>query len=176
MRKIYIIGTIHNMLPKHKEELESILKEINPDQLFIEMTSKDLKSKNFKKYSKEMICTYKWGKKNHRKINGFDSSIKIEKKSISLKLERETEQKLMKIIKKYDWKDLNKPNYKDYKEIDKLIIKLIDQKKNRLRNQEMVENIRKLIVKEGKVLILTGVGNLKFFKRKFKNITFPLRS
>ena len=69
MRKIIIIGTIHNMLPKHKKEIESILNKINPDQVLVEIDREiNLKSSQIKKYPKEMIFAYNWAIKNNKKF------------------------------------------------------------------------------------------------------------
>ncbi|MEK6842233.1 MAG: hypothetical protein AABX84_00295, partial [Nanoarchaeota archaeon] len=64
MRKIYIIGTIHGMTPNN--ELKSILKKINPNQILVEITEKYLKNKKFKNYPKEMVYAYSWGIKNKK--------------------------------------------------------------------------------------------------------------
>ena len=46
MRKIYIIGTIHNFIPEN--DLIQILERYSPDQVLVEITASDLKKKKFK--------------------------------------------------------------------------------------------------------------------------------
>src|SRR3989304_7600813 len=117
MRKIYIIGTVHNMMPKYEEELRSILEGINPDQILVEIVEEDLKSRKLGKYPKEMVFAYKWGIRHERKVDGFDSAVEIVKKSITRKKLKEVEKEAFRIIDRYGWKEMNKSKY-DY--IEKL--------------------------------------------------------
>ena len=173
MRNIYVIGTVHNMLPKHKEELNSILEDINPDQILIEILKKDLKSRKIRKYPKEMVYAYRWGIRHKKKVNGFDSPIEIEKKSVTKRELKEFDRIMLKIIGKYNWKKLNKPKYD--KIGDKAINQVIDRKKLGLRQKQMLENIRKMMAKDGIILILTGAYHLRFFEKKIRGAVFTLR-
>jgi len=175
MRTVYIIGTIHNMLPTYTEELKLILENINPDQVLVEIVSQDLKSKNVRKYPKEMIYASRWGIKHNKIVNGFDSPIKIERKAVTKKELKEVEKDMFKVLGKYGWKELNKPNYDHIEELDILADKIIDDTKHKLRQKKMLENIRKMMIKNGKVLILTGSYHLNFFEKNLKGALFPLR-
>jgi hypothetical protein len=174
MRRIYIVGTVHNMLPKYEAELKSILKNINPDQILVEIADKDIKQKKFDNYPKEMVYAYQWATKNNKQAVGFDSEIKIEKR-LSKKAKKEYEKKSFDLVAKFDWKELNKPEYDNYEEINDLLAKLIDNKKHKARQKEMLENIFKLINEDEVVLILTGVGHLKYFEENIKDAIFPFR-
>ncbi len=175
MREIYIIGTVHNMLPKYKEELKSVMKGILPDQVLVEIVKEDLKKQKLRKYPKEMVYAYRWAIKNKKKVDAFDAPIEIVKKSVIKKELKEAEKKLFKIINKYDWKELNKPKYDTDKEFGEIFHKLIDKKKDRLRQKKMFGNINKIMKKDGTILILTGVAHLSFFERNLKGAIFPLR-
>lgn len=178
MRKIYIIGTLHNMLPKYKEELKSLLEDINPDQVLVEIVDKDLKTKKIRKYPKEMRFAYRWGMKHDKKTNGFDTPIDVVKKSVTKKELKKAEEEALSIIDKYGltWKDFNKPKYEHIKEIDILENQIIDRPKDKLRQRQMLENIQKMIIEDGTVLILTGAGHLSFFEQNIKEAIFPLRT
>ena len=39
----------------------------------------------------------------------------------------------------------------------------------------MLDNIKKLAIKEGKILIVTGAYHLDFFEQSLKEATFPYR-
>ena len=173
MRKIYVIGTVHNMLPGKKKELKSLLEDIDPDQILVEIVNKDLRNNRIRKYPKEMIFAYIWAIKNGKKVNGSDVPINIIRKGFSQKELKIVEKSLTKIASKYTWKELNKSKY-----IRKLEIfddKIIDKKKHRLRQKKMLENIQKNMIKDGTILILTGSGHLKFFEKKLKEAIFPFR-
>ena len=177
MRKIYIIGTLHNMLPKHQEELESLLEELNPVQILVEIVRKDLETKNIRKYPKEMMFAYKWGIKHGKKTDGFDVPLDVVKKSITKRELKRVEKEAISVIDKYGltWKDFNKSKYEHIKEIDRLENKIIDRPKDKLRQRKMLENIHKMMIEDGSILILTGAGHLSFFERNLKGAIFPLR-
>ena len=177
MRKIYIIGTLHNMLPKHQEELESLLEELNPAQVLVEIVRKDLETKNTRKYPKEMRFAYKWGIKHGKKTDGFDAPLDVVKKSITKRELKRVEKEAISVIDKYGltWKDFNKSKYEHIKEVDRLENKIIDRPKDKLRQRKMLENIYKMMIEDGSILILTGAGHLSFFERNFKGAIFPLR-
>ena len=175
MRKIYIIGTVHNIIPKYQEELKSVLENINPNQILVEIVQKDLEKRNFKKYPKEMVYAYRWGIRNKKKVNGFDGPINIVKSIIKKNL-KEIEKQVFKIINKHNWKDWNKSKYDKDTEISKVMNKIIDQHKHKLRQKRMLNNILKMMVKDGKILILTGSYHLRFFEKNLKEAIFPLRN
>lgn len=174
MRKIYVIGTLHNMMPKHEKELTQILDKINPDQILVEIVRKNLKSPKIRAYPKEMQFAYRWGTKHNKKVDGFDASIYVDKKDTTKKEREKFLKEFMKIINKYDWQQWNKKKY-DKISYDNLR-KLIDFRKHRSRQNKMLQNIRKMMIKDGIILILTGAGHLSFFERHLEKAIFPLRN
>ena len=175
MRKIYVIGTIHGITPNN--ELKSILKKINPNQILIEIVERDLKNKSFKGYPNEMVYTYEWGIKNQKIINGFDFKIRTVKKPVlkNKKLLKKLDEKAIKIISKHNWKEWNKSKYDEDKEFYKLQKRIIDFKNQKIRENKMLSNIKKIMVKNKKILVLTGVSHLRFFEKKLKGAIFPFR-
>jgi len=178
MRKIYIVGTLHNMLPKHEEELKSLLEDIYPDQLLVEIVNKDLKTKNIRKYPKEMSFAYRWAIKHKKKTHGFDTPLDVVKKSVTKKELKKAEEEILSIIDErgLTWKDFNKSEYEHIKEIDILENKIIDRPKDKLRQRQMLKNIQKMLIDDGAILILTGAGHLSFFEKNIKEAIFPLRT
>jgi len=179
MRKIYILGTVHDKLTtKYKNDLEYWLKKINPDQVLVEIVKKHLKTNKIKIYAKEMIYTYKWAIKNKKKTDGFDSDIEITKKGLSKKQLKRMVRKMKKwsYKNKFDWKSFNKKSaYKKYEKVfpNESYIDLIKDKK---REKVMLHNINKRIIKKGIVLIITGSAHLKFLEKHLKKAIFPLRN
>ena len=183
MRKIYIIGTIHNFIPEN--DLIQILERYSPDQVLVEITASDLKKKNFKNYSKEFKDAYRWCKKNKVKVNGFDywqkGWLQSKDMSKSEKIEYiKIEKKLVKIVKRYGWKKFNKKKY------EKLLDKYIGKAKKSIpyikeayeilpiRQKKMLANVKKRMLKKGTIIILTGAGHLDFFEKNLK-AEFPYR-
>lgn len=178
MRKLIVIGTVHNMLPKHKNELQSILKKINSDQILVEIDREiNLHSNQIKKFPKEMIFAYKWGIKNNKQVDVFDTNKYGNqiKKSVTKKELKRAEKDFLTIFKRYDWKMMNHPNPKDEEKYKKIESQFIDYKRLKARRKVMLSNIRKLALKEGKILILTGAGHLDFFEKHLKKAIFPFR-
>lgn len=171
MRKFYLVGTVHNMFPKHKKEFAQILKRINPDQILVEIDKKDLKSSKIKKYPKEMVYAYKWAIKRKKKTDGFDYDINI---IISNKKDLiKAEKKEKKLIDRVGWKELNKKKYSSV--IDNIVNKIINKRKALNRRKLMLKNIKNRAIDNGKILILTGTGHLSFFERHIKGAIFPFR-
>jgi hypothetical protein len=186
MRKIYVIGVIHNFVSE--KETTDILEKYNPDQVFIELRQEHLETKKFKEYGKEFFYVSKWCKKNNKIINGFDycaknwlttkDMTKIDKKN----LKNITDKYLAILVKKYEWKKFNQKKYmklfyeSDYYKRAKSIpfIKHI-YKILPLRQKMMLKNIRKRMIKKGTVLIITGAGHLDFFEKNIKGAIFPFR-
>ena len=173
MKEIIIIGTIHaGFTPKN--ELKEIIQKYNPNQILVEIAEEDIKNKKLKSYPPEMIFTYNWAKQNQIKVNGFDSKINVMKKGVTKKEKQRIMEEGKRLMKSFTWKDMNKP--RNLKKINiKSIEKFVDSKKEKERQVKMLRNIRKLIVNEGRVIIITGCGHLDFFKKNIKGAFFPLR-
>lgn len=170
MRNIIIIGTLHEGLTPESELFEELEKN-NPSQVLVEITDEDVKSENFSSYPPEMQSTYSWAKKHKVKIRGFDSKIDILKSSVTKEKEAAAVERFKKKISGLTWKDLNK----EWQNKDEDIDEIIDKKKDLQREQEMLSNIRKLIAKNGTILIITGCGHLNFFEKNLSSAKFPLR-
>ncbi|MBI4019810.1 MAG: hypothetical protein HY367_00640 [Candidatus Aenigmarchaeota archaeon] len=173
MRKIYVIGTLHNMMPRHKKELIGILERMNPDQVLVEIAWSDLKAGKLAKYPKEMAVAYMWAVRKHKKAGGFDSKINIIKKSVTQRKAKEIEKKMFRRVRKLGWKELNKARHEHI--LDDLYDLLVDTRKHTMREREMLKNIRRLAGKEGRILIVTGAGHLPFFEKNLKGAVFPFR-
>jgi hypothetical protein len=173
MLKIIIIGTLHADLTPVKE-LESEFIKYKPDQILVEIAEGEIKNENILKYPPEMIFTYNWAKKNKIKVNGFDAKINIFKSGITDADNLKLLKKQKKLLKNYSWKDLNKKENDELLNINDLN-KIIDRKKEREREIKMLSNIRKLIIKNGAVLVVTGSAHLNFFEKHFKKAIFPYR-
>ncbi len=183
MRKIYIIGTLHNYIPK--KDIIEILEKYSPDQVLIEVTSSDLKKKNLKGYGKEFRDAYEWCKKNKAKVTGFDYEQKGWPQSKDMSKPEKKEYKkiekiLFKIVKRYGWKKFNKKKY------EKLLDCYINKAKETIyyvkkayevlpqRQKRMLANVKKRMLKKGTIIILTGAGHLDFFEKNLK-AEFPFR-
>jgi hypothetical protein len=171
MQKIIVIGTLHAGLTPNSE-LEELLNKYKPDQLLIEMRDEDLKKGHIKLYPREMQFAYRWGKQQNIIMNGFDSLIDTLSKGMREANNLKVIEKQKKIMKQYNWKDMNKP--KNNKLLEKAAKGLCDPKKEIMKNQEMIRNIEK-IKKKGTIIILTGCAHLDFFEKHLPRAKFPLR-
>ena len=172
MRKLIVIGTIHGMTPE--AELNKVLEKYAPAQLLVEIAHDDL-TKDLSKYPVEMIYAYNWAKKKGIPVAGFDSKINELKEGLSLEYLKKVDSEEERLLKKFTWIDLNKE--KNNKKTDTPLIKsIIDEKKARDREIEMLANIKKKLIAKGKILILTGCSHLAFFEEKLKDAQFPFRT
>jgi len=172
MRTIIVIGTLHEGLTPEKE-LKVVLNKVKPHQLLVEIEEKDVRIGNIRKYPIEMRCAYRWAMTRKINVKGFDSPIKVLKNGITSQYLRNVINKAKELMKHYTWKEMN--NKKNNIRLDALISPLIDPVKNLEREREMLWNIRRAMIQNGKVLIITGAGHLKFFEKNLKKAVFPLR-
>mgnify|MGYP001612470089 CR=1 FL=1 len=172
MRKIIIIGTFHTGLTPNKE-LKEVLEEIKPDQLLVEITEREIKNDNLRKYLPEMVFAYRWAKKKKIAVSGFDSSINVLSKGMTEKDNKSIIKKQKKLMRGYTWKDFNKEKY--LKLLEGSEEDLIDWKKEQRREKKMLQNIKKAMHSNGIIVIVTGCGHLKFFKKHIKRAVFPFR-
>jgi hypothetical protein len=171
--ELIFIGTLHAGLTPHNE-LQAILEKYAPELLLIEISQSDIDSNNLSDYPDEMVFAFEWAKTNNIQVKGFDSKINtLMDNKTSLDNEAViAEQKIL--LGKHTWIDAN---------IDKVMrlldtaesIALTDKSKEHLREEEMRDNINKLI-SNSKIVILTGVDHLPFFEKTFKNAIFPFRN
>jgi hypothetical protein len=168
-RKFILIGTMHHMFPEHKEEFKSILEEINPDQILVEIDKKDLDSKNLKTYPKEMLFAYKWALKNKKQVDFFDVDLSLWKNGVSQKDENKIQKEWFKEYGSRDWKFFNRSTKGNREKIWTIDV-LLDKKKMNLRQKIMLKNIKKMSAKQGKILILTGAYHLDFFRKNLNDV------
>lgn len=174
MQMILIIGTVHTMMPEHQQELENLLRVINPDQILVEISPEDVQKENFKDYPKEMLFAYSWGKQFGKKVNGFDASLDIENATVSEEMKRQLGYEAGHLVAIINWKELNKTDTEIYRRLSLLTDRIIDKEKHGQRQEKMLENIEKQMIPRGKILILTGSFHLPFFQKRMKNALFPL--
>ena len=165
MDKMFFIGTLHKGLT-NLQELEELILSYNPDLLGLEITHKDLISNNVSHYPNEMIFALELAKKHKMKFFGFDSDIKVMNDDVD---EENILIEQKELIKKNNWKDFNKLNLT--KKLNQISKPLFNQEKWEERELEMEQNILKNINNE-KSIVLTGVGHIDFFKKKFPNSKF----
>lgn len=78
------------------------------------------------------------------------------------------------MIKKLSWKDFNKIENEKLLDVDGLN-DIIDQDKEKLRENEMLKNIEVSMIRSGTVVIITGTAHLSFFERKIQDAILPFR-
>jgi len=173
MNQIFIIGTLHaGWTPE--DELQEELEKIKPDQLLVEICDQDLRDNKLDDYPPEMIFAYQWAKKNNVSVAGYDSKIKVFKEGVSDQDNQDLIEKQKQRLGYLSWKDANKPENCDLFD-DEDCQKLVDPEKDKLREQEMLDNINKEIADQGRIVTLTSCGHLGFFKDNFSEAKFPLK-
>lgn len=77
------------------------------------------------------------------------------------------------LLNNLSWKEMNREqNLKILETINK---RLVDPIKEQKRNFQMIKNIKKKMIQNGKILIVTGCGNLKYFEKHIKEAIYPFR-
>jgi pheromone shutdown protein TraB len=164
------------MFPKHKNEFRRIIEKINPNQILVEIDREiNLKSSQIKKYPKEMIFSYNWAVKNNKQVDVFDTNrYKQIKKTATKKDLDEATKIFLKMFKNYDWKQMNQrlPSIEEYRKIERKVLNL---REVNARRKVMLSNIRRLSIKKGSILIVTGASHLDFFEKNIKGAIFPFR-
>lgn len=177
MREIFIIGTVHEGMTPHRE-LEQVLENLRPDQLLVELQAaksiKEIKTSGMIPYPDELIFAYEWAKERNIPVNGFDVPVSILGDDLQDNEDIDFIERQKALFTKYSWKDLNK---KDVLEgLSKIAPdEITDQAKYDEREVGMLNNITKLMVKDGRVIILTGADHLNFFGKHIPHAIFPLR-
>jgi hypothetical protein len=172
MKQIFIIGTLHGGWTPG-QELQGELEKIKPDQLLVEICDSDLKDGEIDGYPPEMIFAYQWAKENQVPVVGYDSRIKVFKDGVSDQDNQDLIEKQKQQFGQLSWKDANKlENRGLFKGED--YYKLVDPEKDKLREQEMLDNIKDVIADQGRTVVLTGCGHLGFFEKNLSEAEFPL--
>jgi len=180
-KEIIIIGTLHGGFVPH-DELEQILEELKPDQIFVELTQKEVDEiDSGKSFRDEMVAAFYWAQKRNIKVNRFDINSGGLKEGMTGK---ESDflalcKKFGELLKNYSWKELNKKEpwqNSPLGDLDREITeKYNDEVKAKQREEELLKNINQQIISEGKVVILTGTGHLDFFEEKIPQAKFLFR-
>lgn len=172
-KKIIIIGTLHAGLTPNNE-LEEVIKGYNPDQLFVEIANDDILKNDLISYPPEMIFAFEWAKSNNIKVMGFDSKINVFRDGVTPEGNQDLIEKQKKLINEISWKDFNKTENEKLLDVDGMD-ELINPDKERMREEEMIKNIEASTIKNGTILVITGIAHLNFFETNIKDAIFPFR-
>ena len=173
-RKIIVIGTLHAGITPNNE-LKEVIESFEPDQLFVEIANDDIVKNDLSSYPPEMIFVLEWAKSNNVKVVGFDSKIDVFREGVMPEDHQAIIEKQKKLIKKLSWKDCNKIENEKLLDVDGMD-ELIDQDKERVRENEMLKNIESSIIESGTIVVITGMAHLNFFERNIKDAIFPFRN
>lgn len=173
MKKIIIIGTLHAGLTPNLE-LKQVLGKYKPNRLLVEIAQEDIDAGTVDSYPPEMVFAYEWAISNSIKVYGFDC-----KMNIFLEGKNQTDNQVVildqkKVMGKLTWKDMNKENNLKLLHLSSEK-ELINKRKEKEREMEMLKNIKNKLESSGTTLIITGCGHLKFFEENFHKAVFPLR-
>ena len=171
LTNLHFIGTLHAGLTPN-QELESVIIEISPSLIMVEIAQQDIEEENISDYPPEMIFTYEFAKRNKIMVKGFDSKINVMREDTTKANAQQLLDSQKKIIGDKSWKDFNlSENAKLLDSVDNIT----DRDKWGKREKEMTKNIRKAILKNKTVLVITGCGHLDFFEHNYINASFPLK-
>lgn len=170
MRQVYIIGTIHNQVLR--KEINNILDKLNPNQILLEIVNSHLNSNKISKYPAEMRLAYEWAKKHNKNVKGFE--VKSSRKDNLTNQEIKIVKKVNEYVASKDWKYFNKKRHMD--QIEKLLRPLpLLTREDKSRQKRMLKNIRKHMIRNGRIVIITGIGHLNFFEKHIPEAKFPFR-
>ena len=172
MNQIYIIGTLHaGWTPE--SELQEELEKIKPDQLLVEICDSDLQDNKIENYPSEMVFAYQWAKQNQVPVVGYDSKIEVFRDGVGDEDNQIVIEEQKKRLGHITWQEANKPENRALFKSEGYE-KLVDPEKDKLREQEMLANIKEVMNNSGRIVILTGCGHLDFFETNFPEAEFPL--
>ncbi len=178
MRKIFIVGTIHGQYTPDAE-LREVLEDLKPDQVLVELSeAPTTEMKDRLIYATEMVFAYNWAKDKGLTVGTFDvddqHSYFKEGKGPNDPEYKKLMEKQQAIIKEHSWREFNHEALNELLD-DPLIPILFDIKSDEKREDQMLENLTRLMFKEGRIVIVTGAGHLKFFESKIPDVKIPLR-
>lgn len=173
MRNVFLLGTVPCMMPEKAFELNLLLKVMNPDQIFVEVTDNDLiNSEGY--MNDEMLFIVEWAKENGKKLAWHcfvsDCSLLLDENRKKMLTEEFSH-----LIAGNNWKVFNKIDSETYELFYNLCSMMVDMNKIEEKQRKMLETIEKKIINHGKVLVVTEALNLKFFETNLKNAVIPLR-
>lgn len=172
MRNIFLLGTVPCIMPEKIFELNLLLKVMNPDQVFVEVTDSDMNSENY--MNNEMLFIAEWAKQNKKGVVGYcfvlDCSLLLEENR-----RRSLTEEFLHLIAGNNWKEFNKIDSEVYLKFYNLCSMMVDMEKVEKKQRKMLEIVEKRMINYGKVLVVTEALNLKFFEQNLKNAVIPLR-
>lgn len=179
MREIFIIGTIHGKYTP-KEELQKILEDLEPDQVLVELTgvpSLEMKARQI--YAEELVFAYHWAKDRGLEVGTFDvdsqHSYFIKGKGPNDQEYKKLMENQQSIIEKHSWKEFNNETVNNLLN-DPLLPLLFNMDNENQREKIMLENIKKLMIENDRIVIVTGAGHLQFFESNLPEAKIPLRT
>lgn len=170
MKEIIIIGTLHGGWTP-KDELEEVLKTINPDKVLLELSLEELLRPREQSIRDEMFAAYDWAVQNGKDIDVFDIENNTLKEGVTGKEPEfaELQSKAQELLKQYSWKDLNKSgpwNNSEVTQLDEALMeKYFDAEKTKERDLTLLQNIKDKLV-DGINVVVTGTAHLTFFKEQ----------
>lgn len=174
MRTIYLIGTVHFMMPQREMELKLLLQVMDPDQVFVQIDDDDMKFGNKQYAAKEMLYAYDWAIQRNKKVVCYDKRMDLSSYYLEEEKKKEVKEEMAHLLAGTNWKEFNKINTEIYKKFEKLKLLLVDENKERERHYAMLANIERNLIDKGKILVITGIGHLPYFERNLKDALFPL--
>lgn len=129
----------------------------------------------------EMGFATTWASTKSIPVGFFDTGMSVLKEGVS-----EEDPEYQELVNReiweaqaFSWQELNKKEpWKKGRLADvqwEFWRKYIDPHKWEVREEKMLENIKRLKIPQGTVLILTGAGHLDFFERELPEAEFPFR-
>jgi len=181
MKEYLIIGTLHSGLTP-KNELKSLLAEIEPDQVLVELPEgyDSEKIRDRAVVPDEMLFAHSWAQKNNIQADCFG----VESDDVDIFQEgfdedspeyQEVLKTEEKIIEKYNWKEFNTKKVCDLLDIP-VKEKIFDQSILDKQEAGMLKNIREKSIDNGKAVIITGYDHIDYFHDNLENSSTPLRS
>ncbi len=171
MQRVVIIGTLHlGLTPLN--ELKSTLETLKPNQVLVELPQNIEDKIKTESSSNEMVFAANWAQINNIPVGCFDVD---EGNTLKDGISENNEDYLDLVkqqvseIKAFSWKELNNDRLWREGRLGKIERKLytdcVDNKKDEAREERMLENIKRLMLPNGTIVILTGIGHLNFFEK-----------
>ncbi len=171
MRRIVVVGTLHAGATPNRE-LGEVLEQYAPDQVLVEIAQSDIGAGKLRSYPPEMRFAYRWAVRNRVNVHGFDHRINLLARGKTQKDNLRLIEKEKKLLGDFTWKDMNRERNLKKLDTDDWM-KLVDWGKMRRRDREMARNVKRRMLRQGTVLIITGCGNLHVFEKHLKGAIFP---
>jgi len=182
MQRVVVIGTLHLGLTP-KSELKKTLDELDPDQLLVELPADKSVRVDAAAHSDEMQFAANWAGTKGIPVNFFDINTGSILKGDNVEDDPDYQKLVAEEIteaKAYTWKQLNsKAPWEKGRlgEIGRNMFRdYIDLEKWNAREVSMLENIERLMLRDGTIIILTGAGHLDFFENNLPGADLLFRN